>query len=321
MKKSIQIFLKGISAIVSFFLIFYILQPFFVPKYIGESTTIVKGFSFLEEGSIEVLFLGSSQMFCTIDAGKLTDKYGISSYDFGASSQTLPMTKFYYYEALKTQHPKLIMLEVCQIFSENTKVEDNSLSWNYDPIQPSFQKFSSLIQLCNNDLEKSFIYSFTPLFLYHDRWSSIGSKKYDGQYDIDYVIKPEEYIEPSNRGFLARDNVEPQIIEFNKNVSVRIIPQESKKAILDIVDDCRKQGIKLVLFKSPVASWTKGDSVSVKTFSDENQIPFLDLNERCKEIGINENLDFYNDAHLNVYGAEKTTDYIAKIINDYLPQQ
>ena len=108
--------LKIISAIVSFCLIICFIQPFFVPKYLSSSTTIVKGYSYLEENSLEVWFLGASQMFCSVDSGKLTNEHDIVSYDFGASAQFISMTPYYLREALKTQKPKLIMVEICRIF-------------------------------------------------------------------------------------------------------------------------------------------------------------------------------------------------------------
>lgn len=305
--------IKIISAVLSFSLIFLFIQPFFVPKYIGDSTTIVNGYSYLDKNSIDVLFLGASQMFCTVDAGMLTDEYNISSYDFGASSQNLTMTEYYYNEALKTQSPKVIMLEVCSIFGSNDKVEENALSWNFDPMPMSIEKFTTAQQVCNDDTIKAFNYSFTPLFLYHDRWNSFGKT------DIKYVFNQKQYIDLSVRGFLARDHVEPQDIVFYSNdTSEKIIPKESKIAILKIAEDCKKRNIKLVLFKSPVSNWTKGNSISVKRFAEENSLDYIDLNENLKEIGIDENNDFYNAAHLNTTGAKKTTNYLAVLLQSYL---
>ena len=310
--------LKIISAVLSFSLIFLFIQPFFVPKYIGGSTTIVSGYSYLDKNSIDVLFLGSSQMFCTVDAGMLTDKYDISSYDFGASGQNLTMSEYYYTEALKTQSPNLVILETCQIFLSNDKIGDDALSWNFDPMNISIKKFTTAQQVCNNNI-KAFNYSFTPLFLYHDRWNSIGDKDSGGENDIDYVIDPKKYIDLSSRGFLARDHVEPQKLAFyNDDTSLKTIPQESKTAILKIAEDCKNRNIKLVLFKSPSSSWTKGDSLSVKHFAEENSLEFIDLNEKLTEIGIDEKSDFYDGAHLNTNGAKKTTKYLAILLQSYL---
>ena len=302
--------LKILSAVISFLLIFLLIQPFFVPKYFDDSTT--KGYSYLDKNSIDVLFLGASQMFCAVDAGMLTDEYNISSYDYGASSQNMTVTEYYFNEALKTQSPKLIMLEVSKIFSSDNEVEDNALSWNFDPMPASTSKYAT-VRKVSDDTIKTFKYSYAPLFLYHDRWNAISST------DVFYVLNPKKYINLSSRGFVSRDHVEPhEIAFFNDEYDETDIPEESKTAILNILEDCKKKNIKLVLFKAPVSNWTKGDSLSVKSFSEENDLEFIDLNESIKEIGIDENADFYNDFHLNTNGAEKTTKYLAVLLQSYL---
>lgn len=311
--------LKFLSAVISFLLIFFFAQPFFIPKYLEDSTTIVKGYSYLEKDSIDVLFLGSSQMFCTVDSGKLSDEYGISSYDFGASGQTMSITPYYFDEAIKTQSPKLIMVEVCQIFATNKQISKQTLSWNYNPTDISTEKFFSLDSILSGDKIEAFKYTYAPLLLYHDRWSTLGDKNSKSKNDIDFVIHPEKYINFSSRGFLARDNVEPHKIAFYENdLTEKEIPEESKNAISYIAEQCKKNGIRLVFFKAPVSDWTKGDCNSVKSYMTESGIEYIDLNESLEIVGIDGNTDFYNIGHLNTSGAEKTTDYLATILLDYL---
>ena len=52
-----------------------------------RGTDNVNGFYAEEENSVEVLFIGSSTMFCTADPLVLYEEYGIASYDFGSSAQ------------------------------------------------------------------------------------------------------------------------------------------------------------------------------------------------------------------------------------------
>jgi hypothetical protein len=278
-----------------------------------EGTAMVEGYSYLEKNSLDALFLGASQMHYTVDAGKLTDEYGIDSYDLGSSGQPLPTSSYYLYEALKTQTPKIVALEICAIFSENTDMAERTLAYCYVPMPMSIQKFNSLHNSLNVNLKKSFEYAFAPLILYHDRWRFIEKD------DINFVLNPGSYIDLKARGYLAKDKTEKQIIAYyNGDETVKEIPKESKKAILDIAEKCKEKNIKLLLFKAPVSSWTKGDSISVKRFADENNLDFIDLNESLTEIGIDENTDFYDSHHLNISGATKTTDYLAKILPSYI---
>lgn len=304
---------KILSAIISFGIIFLSIQPFFIPKFFGDSSTIVKGYSLQKRNSIDVLFLGASQMFCTIDAGTLSDKYGISSYDFGASSQHLSITPFYFDTALRTQTPKLVMVEVCTIFSKNSDLNNPTLAQSFNPMDASIDKFMTINRVLNGDIFTAFKYTVTPLFLYHDRWKSMNED------DIGFVINPQKYIDNESRGFFLRDHVEEHSIAFfNGDKTLKSIPVESQEALLYIAEQCKEKNIKLVLFKAPVSNWTKGESLSVQQFSDKNNLEYIDLNENLKEIGINEKTDFYNFEHLNASGAKKTTEYLAKILPTYI---
>lgn len=311
--------LKIVSALISFCLIFVAIQPFFVPKYLEESTVIVKGYSFLEKNSIDVLFLGASQTFYAVDAGRLTNEYNISSYDFAATSQPITITPYYLCEALKTQNPKLAMIEVCSIFYANQDFKQNTFSWNYSPTSPSLLKFQSVYNVLDGDLIKAFEYTYAPLLLYHDRWSSINDKRHGGEHDIDFVFHPEKYIDSSSRGFIAHDRIEKGDIAFEKSdSSIKNVPAENVEAIKMIKEICSKNNIKLVFFKVPASNWTLGESMSVKKFMNENELTFVDLNNSLNKIGINGETDFFDEKHLNNSGAEKTTDYLAKIIHQYI---
>ena len=52
----------------------------------------VRGFYQEERNSIDVLFVGASTMFCTIDPLVLYEDYGIAAYDFGSSAQPFALS-------------------------------------------------------------------------------------------------------------------------------------------------------------------------------------------------------------------------------------
>ena len=65
-----------------------------------------------KKDSIDVLFLGSSRIFCNVRTGILWDEYGIASYDLGGAETTMMSSFYHLSEALKTQHPEVVVLEV-----------------------------------------------------------------------------------------------------------------------------------------------------------------------------------------------------------------
>ena len=72
----------------------------------------------LEDNSVDVLILGSSHAYMSFNTGVLWREQGISSYLLTASAQPLWNSYYYLKEALKTQTPKLIVLEGYRLLEE-----------------------------------------------------------------------------------------------------------------------------------------------------------------------------------------------------------
>ena len=307
---------KITSALLSFVLIFMFIQPFFVPKHIGgdgDLTSIIQGYSKLDKDTLDIVFLGASQTFCGINTKELSDQYGISSYNYASSAQPIATTRFYLENAIKTQSPKLVVIDVCQAVQDDSNPEDKILSWNYDSVNPSFEKFSSLYDILKGDAVKAFSYTYCPLFLYHNRWSSIDEK------DIGVVIDPDNYIFPQNRGFEPINKVEKQKLAYNESITeCDEIPPENKEAMINIANICDKKNIKLLFIKIPSPIWTKEKSNAIKDFTKSNNIDFIDMYEHLEEIGIDVSKDFADDQHVNTEGADKVTDYLLNILQDRL---
>ena len=98
-------------------------------KFINDSTTIVDGFYAEKKNDIDVLVVGSSNSFCTIDPLVLYEEYGIAAYDFGSSSQPLNLSLLYLKEAFKRQNPRVVALEVNMIPANSlTAIPENRLT-------------------------------------------------------------------------------------------------------------------------------------------------------------------------------------------------
>ncbi len=320
--KRVRYLLKVLFAIISFVLIFCFLQPFFVPKFIkknAETTVLINEYFHLDKNCIDVLFLGSSQMFRTVDSTRLNDKYHINACNFGASGQTMSITPYYFDEAIKTQSPKLIAVEVGCIFIKSSELTEKEIAWNYASTPLTDEKISSLEQTLGNKI-KAYEHAFLPLLIYHDRWRTLGENgKPESQYDIDYVLNPEKYNSLYPRGFVYSDTVNKVSYDFNStDTTLKSIPNESKAAIEYLSRECREKNIKLIFFKAPAPIWTRGECESVKKYLRKYNLDYLDLNEYSDVISIDDNTDFSDEKHLNTSGATKTTDYLAGILSKYL---
>lgn len=299
---------RVIIFITMFAVVFAYMQEIVKPKYLQDSTKIVEGFYALPKNSLDVAFIGSSQMFCSIQPNLLRSEYSIDAYDFGGSSQPMPATSLYLEELLKTQSPKVVCVEMCTLFYEQDTNKANEMSWSYDPLHFSKEKFGSLYHVFNGNLIDTLSYMF-PLFRYHTRWNQLS--------DADFTYPLKSHPDPLG-GFFDRTQATPITIIYNSedpkhNLS---IPQKNVEALEQIKKLCRERGIKLVFFKAPNAQWTKGMSQVVKKYCDENNIAWVDGFDIMNETKIDPKTDFFNEGHLNHSGATKFTGYIGKYLID-----
>lgn len=304
MKKNV---LKVISFLLCLCITFGLVQKIITPKYVTDSTMIVDGFYALPENSLDVLSIGSSQMFCSIHSGILKEEYGIENYDFGVSGQRVAATALYLEKALKTQTPKVVLFEVCSIFVDSGKDDASSLSWSFDPLPLTAAKLRTLYEIFDGDLRATLAQAL-PLWQWHSRWGQIS--------EADFTWPFQEHPNPTG-GFLYRSETEAVSFLYNvsdPNESCNPIPEDTVESIRKIRDLCEKNGIRLIAFKAPNAIWNKANSRETKALMDTLGIQFVDCLDYIEEIGIDPNTDFFDGGHLNTSGAEKTTRFIAQYL-------
>ena len=108
------------------------------------------------------------------------------------------------------------------------------------------------------------------------------------------------------------------------------VPDYNLQLLLDIVDICKKNDVKLLLVKipdvnSPAAyesAWTQERSAAVKEIVDEYQLDFFDLLYDV-DCGIDWTTDSTDGGgHLNFLGAEKVTDILGQyLVENYKLEQ
>ena len=71
------------------------------------------GFYEMEKNTVDVLFLGSSHCYCGFSPQEFYDRCGIRSYNLGSSRQSTWLSYYWLREALKTQTPQAVVMDVC----------------------------------------------------------------------------------------------------------------------------------------------------------------------------------------------------------------
>lgn len=236
-----------------------------------------------KKNTIDVLVAGDSESYTSVSPMDLWDRAGIAAYDCGQPGQRIQETYYILKTAFRTQSPKLVLFET------NTMFRD-----------PGFLKNVQL------SLTEPLAYHF-PVIKYHNAWKALfdgpgGPKKsYKGFEIRDKVVSYE-----GDEEYMKETKDKAQIPEV-----VRIYMEKIKRL-------CEKNGADLLLVSAPSPkNYNYKKHNSLEEYARENDLPYVDLNMKFRDIGIDWKLDSYDRGdHLNISGARKVTAYIGEYLAD-----
>lgn len=319
--------LKAIALVAALCLLFNVVQATLVLKSSpssGPAYGLYHGYA----DDTEYLFLGSSQIYHTIDAPLLTDEYHLPSYCFSAAGQPIVFTELYLTEFCKYVKPGYVFVDVGTACKETAALDEPGLIRSYAPIRASADKFRLLYAINGGDWEKAFFDCYLPIVSYHYRWEWLTVK------DIGYSLLPvvelvkdmpfARDIGPireatrifiQSRGFFGQEGIQPLSMKYGLDEDEeREIPRENADAMRAMASFCKENGIELMFIKTPSPQWTKGQQREVEALCAELDVPYLDMHEHLDEIGIDAETDFLDPNHVNTSGAEKVTRYMAEVM-------
>lgn len=275
-------------------------------KFIGDSTTIVDGFYAEKKNDIDVIVIGSSNSFCTVNPLVLYEEYGIAAYDFGSSSQPLNISCLYLKEALKVQKPKVAALEINMLVGNSISSRNEAaMRWGYTNIPLSADKLACIYESVGEVNAEFFSYVF-PLLRYHDRWKELSK--------LDYTYFRQDKTNYT-KGYLETQSVMETAVNlsaYDYSEGEAWIEEESIACLDEIVQLCSKNGVELLLFKSPKENWHRYETEAVRALAAERGIKFVDYNELYGngELELDLANDFRDGDHLNDFGAKKVSSHL-----------
>jgi len=316
MKKKNVRFLCGAAAFLLLLaLILAPVQRLFARKSLSgpwDMTNKVSGFYNEPEDEFEIMFFGSSHVYASFSPLELWERTGVKSYVFSTQQQPPWATYYYIKEALKTQHPALMVVE-CHMILDDKEYYADAVTYSYaDDIPLTWNKVK-LAWMSSPTLEGKVGLLFN-FWKYHGRWNELHRE--DFFFDRGQVRDPYKgfvMLPPQEEHWWTRPEIE--------GVEERTpLPEKQRYWLEEIIKLCREEGVELWLVKTP-DNLTPEDKAVLNTVEDiagENGAGFFDLNEAFDDIGLTQEL-FYDPHHLDAFGASKCTAYFAGLLEEYLP--
>lgn len=235
-------------------------------------------------GTVDVLVLGDSESYTSISPLDLWREKGITSYVCGQSGQRIAESYYMLKQALKTQRPKLVLLETNAVFTFSSDTEE---------LQRAVGEFGAY---------------YLPVFRYHNLWkravSGLGRKP---RFDL--------------KGFWIRTGVRPYtggtyMKQTKDTEPIRPLVFHYLEKIRKL---CERRGIPLLLMTVPSPrnhTWEKHNTMA--EYAKKKGLSYLDLNLETEALEIDWQTDSLDAGeHLNFSGAQKVTRYMAKYLERY----
>lgn len=299
--------IKNIIGSVCFLLILILLfqELTFVTRNKNEANLIYPYFS-EEKNTLDVVFVGSSHVMCGIYPMELYNDLGIASYDFTSSALVFPQEYYQVVEALKTQTPKVLVLDVSGAAYGNQKVgtaeyvhvQLDNMKWSLNKIKA----IEDLIEEPGDRLEYYF-----PIVKFHTRWKEIKSDDFKkitgitkGSYVSESVLQ-----DPQPTEIIPRDHAEK-------------MSEYAETYLRKTLDYCRDRDVDVVLLNTPtiMSADVQRKYNAVDAIAGEYGVPYINTLYCLDEMGFDYNTDMRDNSHCNRSGAEKVTEYVGNYLKE-----
>lgn len=302
----------------------------------SSSYTRVTLHELYDEDNIDVLFLGSSHCYRSLDPA-ITDKiFDANTFNAGTSSQSLDGSYALLVEAGKNNNLKRVYVEMYHSIAGETYKERTEMTSTYiisDYMHPSLNKYSYLI---NAGASECLINSFIPARRnWHKMFESmyvvntVSDKLEDSYRNFDYPVGVEEYY--AGKGYVASTK---QLKGGFSNkghygeISANTFSEDDLKYLDKIINYCRKNNIEVTFFSAPMPDFRLVDIGNYDEYiSQMNEIAaqydveYFDFN-LCKESYFSYQSDYFkDDSHLNALGAEKFSEIFADFFNKNISEE
>ena len=293
--------------------LFWGAQRMVMPKYYYPNTTVAeaagriyRGFFDEEKDSIEAIFAGTSHMTYSVSPVELYEEYGFTSYNLASARQPLAVARYALQTALKTQDPKVFVLDVSSLFTDF--YDGAGFKYVTEQVPLSAEKLQLLQEMSTlSDDEDDMVSGLFPIIDYHARWKELDENDFTYMRDNKHFFVKGYYLNsrciPSYIDVTYMNYETQEMLQDNEKITytwknqqfskekeddelyVAEVPDYNLQLLLDIVDICKKNDVKLLLVKipdvnSPAAyesAWTQERSAAVKEIVDEYQLDFFDL--------------------------------------------
>lgn len=261
-----------------------------------------------KDNLMDVIFLGSSHCYCTISPDVLWGNYGIAGFNMTTSGQDKNTTYHLLKEALKTQSPKIVCVELWGLTFDKHGVQGN-IYRNMMAMKLSQNSISLVKTYIEEDEQRDYLLRWP---IIHTRYKELDR----------YDFVPMD-LNIYGRGcelsyYMGRSSYPAEAIACEEIAELTDTNREWLESLYEL---SQEENFELVLFLAPTTLTVEEQMQmnAAAAFADENGIPFFDFNKLRYAVDLDYTRDFIDGTHTNARGAEKISNYLGAYFSEQYP--
>ncbi|MGN0519006.1 MAG: hypothetical protein ACI4II_09830 [Acutalibacteraceae bacterium] len=318
-----KIYFKRTLRIVSLLLVVALasafLQEYILCRY-DSNKVRVDGFYMEDKDSLDVVFIGASELYAGFSSVYAYEKFGFTSYPLATQSMSSRVYKTALKEVLRTQNPKLIVIEINAFLYErfNEESEEANTRKYIDNVPLNANKIKFINE--NFDFADRFEYYF-PFLKYHSTWDEYPYNFPNVAYNLKLHNRGYSLLKGMKTSAKIFHSKKKDIINTDlssDNTRLPLVPK-LEGLLRDLLQFCKDEGLDNVVFmRMPhIVLNDKYDRFArtntAGTIIEEYGYEFLNFERYPELLNLDIKHDFYNSDHLNIYGCEKMTEFLGTL--------
>ena len=323
-------FAKLISFILLFSIVFVGLQRIIHYRWCKNEDLYSRYWDYEKNnvGMIDVVAIGTSELYAAYDPIITYHERGITGYNLAISYKSAITQYYQTIYALKNQSPKIVICDFSSLFEDSLPDNNEQIYRKVVDTMPDSKIKQQLIwDIVSIGEGQSILFWECPMLRYHSMWNELNESNFDKDYIMSNtynsfskgaLLRKKEYDKTYYSPELESKDITDTLWHF----------EESNEQFSDIsvmyydklIAACKKAGAKVIAVIPPKlnqASLFASRWEQEKNYFESRGIEYLNYNtyEQYKRIGLVLEEDYYNAAHLNVFGSIKFSKVLAEDID------
>ena len=249
------------------------------------------------EDSIDVLAVGTSHFYAGINTNVLWAHYGIATYDLCSAEQPFWISYYYIREALKTQHPKVILLDLKPASYIGSYTRHGRIILSTYGIRGLDNRFGAM-RSCVQTFPEALEY-ILGLPAVHSNFAEVTLA--DFAYPLDNEGRGNTW-----KGYIEMEETNTfQRAPYDDTIEAKKVNAREEEYLRKIIELVGETDTQLILVTMPYPDYPT-DQPYYKTIwgiAEEYGVPVMDFNQPSLRGAVYDEYDFGDYQHLNIRGS------------------